>query len=363
MNNFELKKALYSVYKKYKSSGFMSDTFIKTIDSFYTQSEPSLFVNRIKGYVKSFDEGKGVAEYKPFIDECRSILNGEFKNVDVESKSESITSVNVDSDEQKEQESKSKEDFKSVVHSVVEKQTDIRPEVKVSDKTNDVVIEKPVVSKPTVVKTKSTKKSKLSSIDLSTKTLKIPIANGLVDLLDENIFNASRDYILGSGVLNDEEIIVLNENKMNTSIMKSHDFTITRSDLFTMLSLLGLSHLNVNITDALLNDIFDGNSLKIDFFNWLMNTNLVELDIQSRVRKMQQNFDKNISQNERIETMLGYLLLERANVPKNKNRETIKQFLDTSSIMNQSIDAFGVLDGIISSKVVSIKDYKRARGE
>ena len=363
MNNFELKKALYSVYKKYKSSGFMSDTFIKTIDSFYTQSEPSLFVNRIKGYVKSFDEGKGVAEYKLFIDECRSILNGEFKDVDVESKSESRTNVNVDVDEQKEQKSKSKEDFKSVVHPVVEKQTDVRPEVKVSNKTNDVVIEKPVVSKPMVVKTKSTKKSKLSSIDLSTKTLKIPIANGLVDLLDENIFNASRDYIMGSGVLNDEEIIVLNENKMNTSIMKSHDFTITRSDLFTMLSLLGLSHLNVNITDALLNDIFDGNSLKIDFFNWLMNTNLVELDIQSRVRKMQQNFDKNISQNERIETMLGYLLLERANVPKNKNRETIKQFLDTSSIMNQSIDAFGVLDGIISSKVVSIKDYKRARGE
>lgn len=363
MNNFELKKALYSVYKKYKSSGFMSDTFIKTIDSFYTQSEPSLFVNRIKGYVKSFDEGKGVAEYKPFIDECRSILNGEFKDVDVESKSESRTNVNVDVDEQKEQKSKSKEDFKSVVHPVVEKQTDVRPEVKVSNKTNDVVIEKPVVSKPMVVKTKSTKKSKLSSIDLSTKTLKIPIANGLVDLLDENIFNASRDYIMGSGVLNDEEIIVLNENKMNTSIMKSHDFTITRSDLFTMLSLLGLSHLNVNITDALLNDIFDGNSLKIDFFNWLMNTNLVELDVQTRVRKLQQKFDKNISQNERIETMLGYLLLERANVPKNKNRETIKQFLDTSSIMNQSIDAFGVLDGIISSKVVSIKDYKRARGE
>lgn len=359
MNNFELKKALYSVYKKYKSSGFMSDTFIKTIDSFYTQSEPSLFVNRIKGYVKSFDEGKGVAEYKPFIDECRMILNGEFENVEVESKSESGTSIKEDVDEQKEQKPKPKENSKPVVQPLVKKQT----EVKLSEKINDVVIEKPVVSKPTIVKTKSTKKSKLSSIDLSTKTLKIPIANGLVDLLDENIFNASRDYILGSGVLNDEEIMILNENKMNTSIMKSHDFTITRSDLFTMLSLLGLSHLNVNITDALLNDIFDGNSLKIEFFNWLMNTNLVELDVQSRVRKLQQKFDKNISQNERIETMLGYLLLERANVPKNKNRETIKQFLDTSSIMNQSIDAFGVLDGIISSKVVSIKDYKRARGE
>lgn len=359
MNNFELKKALYSVYKKYKSSGFMSDTFIKTIDSFYTQSEPSLFVNRIKGYVKSFDEGKGVAEYKPFIDECRMILNGEFENVEVESKSESGTSIKEDVDEQKEQKPKPKENSKPVVQPLVKKQT----EVKLSEKINDVVIEKPVVSKPTIVKTKSTKKSKLSSIDLSTKTLKIPIANGLVDLLDENIFNASRDYILGSGVLNDEEIMILNENKMNTSIMKNHDFTITRSDLFTMLSLLGLSHLNVNITDVLLNDIFDGNLLKIEFFNWLMNTNLVELDVQSRVRKLQQKFDKNISQNERIETMLGYLLLERANVPKNKNRETIKQFLDTSSIMNQSIDAFGVLDGIISSKVVSIKDYKRARGE
>lgn len=350
MNKFELKKALYSVYKKYKSSGFMSDTFIKTIDSFYTQSEPSLFINRIQGYVKSFDEGKGVADYKPFIDECRAILNGE-----VEAKE----NVN-ESSEKPEPKFEVKPDE---VETKSEKKTEAQPEVKVAEKPKVVKIEKPVVSKPTVVQPKSTKKSKLTSIDLSTKTLKIPIANGLVDLLDENIVNASRDYLLGSGVLSDEEVMILNENKLNTSIMKNHDFTITRSDLFTMLSLLGLSHLNVNVTDNLLNDIFENNSLKIEFFNWLMNTNLVELDVQTRVRKLQQKFDKNISQNERIETMLGYLLLERANVPKNKNRETIKQFLDTSSIMNQSIDAFGVLDGIISSKVVSIKDYKRARGE
>lgn len=350
MNKFELKKALYSVYKKYKSSGFMSDTFIKTIDSFYTQSEPSLFINRIQGYVKSFDEGKGVADYKPFIDECRAILNGE-----VEAKE----NVN----ESSEKPAPKPELKPDKVETKSEKKTEAQPEVKTVEKPKVVKIEKPVVSKPTVVQPKSTKKSKLTSIDLSTKTLKIPIANGLVDLLDENIVNASRDYLLGSGVLNDEEVMILNENKLNTSIMKNHDFTITRSDLFTMLSLLGLSHLNVNVTDNLLNDIFENNSLKIEFFNWLMNTNLVELDVQTRVRKLQQKFDKNISQNERIETMLGYLLLERANVPKNKNRETIKQFLDTSSIMNQSIDAFGVLDGIISSKVVSIKDYKRARGE
>lgn len=352
MNKFELKKALYSVYKKYKSSGFMSDTFIKTIDSFYTQSEPSLFINRIQGYVKSFDEGKGVADYKPFIDECRAILNGE---VEAEEKFNKST---------EKPEPKTKPEVKpDKVEAKSEKKTEVQPEVKVTEKPKVVKIEKPVVSKPTVVQPKSTKKSKLTSIDLSTKTLKIPIANGLVDLLDENIVNASRDYLLGSGVLSDEEVMILNENKLNTSIMKNHDFTITRSDLFTMLSLLGLSHLNINVTDNLLNDIFENNSLKIEFFNWLMNTNLVELDVQSRVRKLQQKFDKNISQNERIETMLGYLLLERANVPKNKNRETIKQFLDTSSIMNQSIDAFGVLDGIISSKVVSIKDYKRARGE
>ena len=352
MNKFELKKALYSVYKKYKSSGFMSDTFIKTIDSFYTQSEPSLFINRIQGYVKSFDEGKGVADYKPFIDECRAILNGE-----VEAKEK----VNESSEKP---EPKTKPEVKpDKVETKSEKEIDAQPEVKVVEKPKVVKIEKPVVSKPTVVQPKSTKKSKLTSIDLSTKTLKVPIANGLVDLLDENIVNASRDYLLGSGVLSDEEVMILNENKLNTSIMKNHDFTITRSDLFTMLSLLGLSHLNVNVTDNLLNDIFENNSLKIEFFNWLMNTNLVELDVQTRVRKLQQKFDKNISQNERIETMLGYLLLERANVPKNKNRETIKQFLDTSSIMNQSIDAFGVLDAIISSKVVSIKDYKRARGD
>lgn len=356
MNNFELKKALYSVYKKYKFDGFMSETFIKTIDGFYAQSDPNLFVNRIKGYIKSFDEGKGVADYKPFIDECRAILNGEVKNEVVEQpKVKQIV-------ETVQKESKL-DDESNPTDVQVEEQKFVQPEVKVNEKQKTVTIEKPVVSKPKLVQTKSTKKSKLSSIDLSTKTLKIPIANGLVDLLDENILNASRDYLLGSGVLSDEEVMILNENKLNTSIMKSHDFTITRSDLFTMLSLLGLSHLNVNITDGLLNDIFEGNSLKIEFFNWLMNTNLVELDVQTRVRKLQQKFDKNVAQNERIETMLGYLLLERANVPKNKNRETIKQFLDTSSIMNQSIDAFGVLDGIISSKVVSIKDYKRARGE
>ena len=138
---------------------------------------------------------------------------------------------------------------------------------------------------------------------------------------------------------------------------------LTRSDLFTILILLGLNHLNVNVSDSLIDDLFDNNDLKIGYFNWVMNTNLVELDVQNRVKKLDSKLDKMKSIDERLEMMLGYLLLERANVPKNKNRDVVKQFLDTSSVMNQSMDAFGVLSGIISSKVVSMKDYKRARGD
>ena len=94
-----------------------------------------------------------------------------------------------------------------------------------------------------------------------------------------------------------------------------------------------------------------------------MNTNLVELDVQSRVRDIQKKLDKNSSKTEILEMMLVHLLLERANIPKDQNRETVKKSLDTSSVMNQSMDAFSVLEGLIGSKVSSYKDYKRVRGE
>ena len=168
---------------------------------------------------------------------------------------------------------------------------------------------------------------------------------------------------MSSGELTNEELIILSENENNTSVFKNHDFNLTRSDLFSMLVLLGLNHLNVSIADSVIQDIFEDNDLKIDYYNWLMNTNMVELDVQNRVKQLQQKLEKTISSNEQIEIMLAHLLLERANVPKDKNRETIKQFLDTSSIMNQSVDAFSVLNGVVSSKIKTIKDYKRARGE
>ena len=64
-----------------------------------------------------------------------------------------------------------------------------------------------------------------------------------------------------------------------------------------------------------------------------------------------------------LEMMLVHLLLERANIPKDQNRETVKKLLDTSSVMNQSMDAFSVLEGLMGSKLSSYKDYKRVRGE
>ena len=173
----------------------------------------------------------------------------------------------------------------------------------------------------------------------------------------------AKSFLLNSGELTDEEAHVLATSDTNVSIYRDHDFNLTRSDFFTILMLIGLTHMNVTLKDGLVDSLFDHNDLKIDFFNELVNTNLVELDIQSRVRELQLKLEKSVSQNERIEAMLGFLLLERANVPKDQNRETIKKALDTSSIMNQATDSFSVLDGLIGSKVSSIKDYKRARGE
>lgn len=374
-NTFEVKQKLYDVYKKYKKQGFMSDKFMKSLDGFYSAADPNIFVNRIKSYIIKFDEGKGVDVYKDFINECKFVLesddtvntsNDESKaneSVD-ESKSEDINDVKTDDksdnddDIQVENDSQSEDDVQS---------TDINVESKVNVDNTDVNASKVTVLKPSVRVTKSNNvsknKSKLTNLDLISKTLKVPIANGLIDLFDKKISESSRDFIMGSGALSDEEMMILTENELNTSIFKAHDFTLTRSDLFTILILLGLNHLNVNVSDSLIDDLFNDNDLKIGYFNWVMNTNLVELDIQNRVKKLDSKLDKMKSIDERLEMMLGYLLLERANVPKNKNRDVVKQFLDTSSVMNQSMDAFGVLSGIISSKVVSMKDYKRVRGD
>ena len=168
---------------------------------------------------------------------------------------------------------------------------------------------------------------------------------------------------MSSGVLSDEEAMLLSEVDNNVTIYREHGFQITRSDMFIILILLGLVHLNVYLKDETINDLFDDNTLKIDFYNEIMNTNLVELDVQSRVRDIQKKLEKNSSKTETLEMMLIHLLLERANIPKDQNRETVKKSLDTSSVMNQSMDAFSVLEGLMGSKLSSYKDYKRVRGE
>ena len=373
-NIFEVKQKLYEVYKKYKQQGFMSDKFIKSLDGFYSAADPNIFVNRIKSYIIKFDEGKGVDVYKDFINECKFVLNlydnSDTNNTDDENDEFLNNSQNQDSSENETETDGNDNDasFNQSDDDVFREETKSESksiELKVSD--DSIVKPKVTVMKPIVtqnkVNTVSKSKSKLTNLDLTSKTLKVPISNGLIDLFDKTIGDSSRDFLMGSGRLSDEELMILSENKMNTSIFKAYDFTLTRSDLFTILILLGLNHLNVNVTDSLVDDLFEGNNLKIGYFNWVMNTNLVELDVQNRVKKLDTKLNKIKSIDERLEIMLSYLLLERANVPKNKNRDVVKQFLDTSSVMNQSMDAIGVLGGIISSKVVSMKDYKRARGD
>ena len=375
-NIFEVKQKLYEVYKKYKQQGFMSDKFIKSLDGFYSAADPNIFVNRIKSYIIKFDEGKGVDVYKDFINECKFVLNlddnSNTNNTDNENDEFLNNSQNQDSSDNEIETDGNENDndasFNQSDDDVFREETKSESksiELKVSD--DGIVKPKVTVMKPIVtqnkVNTVSKSKSKLTNLDLTSKTLKVPISNGLIDLFDKTIGDSSRDFLMGSGRLSDEELMILSENKMNTSILKAYDFTLTRSDLFTILVLLGLNHLNVNVTDSLVDDLFEGNDLKIGYFNWVMNTNLVELDVQNRVKKLDTKLNKIKSIDERLEIMLSYLLLERANVPKNKNRDVVKQFLDTSSVMNQSMDAIGVLGGIISSKVVSMKDYKRARGD
>lgn len=373
-NIFEIKQKLYEVYKKYKQQGFMSDKFIKSLDGFYSASDPNIFVNRIKSYIIKFDEGKGVDVYKDFINECKLVLsldyNSNTNNTNDENDGILNDSQNQDSSENETQINGNDNDD-TINHSdneVLVEEIISEPKVVESNVNVDKIVKpKVTVVKPDVIQSKmnsvSKSKSKLTNLDLTSKTLKVPISNGLIDLFDKTIGDSSRDFLIGSGRLSDEELMILSENKMNTSIFKAYDFTLTRSDLFTILVLLGLNHLNVNVTDSLVNDLFEGNDLKIGYFNWVMNTNLVELDVQNRVKKLDTKLNKIKSIDERLEIMLSYLLLERANVPKNKNRDMVKQFLDTSSVMNQSMDAIGVLGGVISSKVVSMKDYKRARGD
>ena len=375
-NIFEIKQNLYEVYKKYKQQGFMSDKFIKSLDGFYSASDPNIFVNRIKSYIIKFDEGKGVDVYKDFINECKLVLslddNSNTNNTNDENDGILNDSQNQYSSENETQtDGNDDDDDDSINHldnEVLVEETMSEPKVVESNVSVDKIVKpKVTVVKPVVTQNKmnnvSKSKSKLTNLVLTSKTLKVPISNGLIDLFDKTIGDSSRDFLIGSGRLSDEELMILSENKMNTSIFKAYDFTLTRSDLFTILVLLGLNHLNVNVTDSLVNDLFEGNDLKIGYFNWVLNTNLVELDVQDRVKKLDSKLNKIKSIDERLEIMLSYLLLERANVPKNKNRDMVKQFLDTSSVMNQSMDAIGVLGGVISSKVVSMKDYKRARGD
>lgn len=375
MNNIELKNKLHDVFKKYRDTGIFGANFKENLNQYYANPRPELYINKIKSLVMKFETDGGDKRYLDYINEVKILLNGS----DIESDKDRVES----NDETKPVES----DTNSNVKTNSENNVSINNETKEDSNTEQVEVKKPVVKtsetkdetkfesvvetkKPAVNKSnvkksivKSKRTGKHEVIDLTPKTIKFTLPTGLLNLFDKTFGDVSKGYLLSSGVLSDEEAMILAEVDNNVTIYREHGFQITRSDMFIILILLGLVHLNVYLKDETINDLFDDNALKIDFYNEIMNTNLVELDVQSRVRDIQKKLEKSSSKTEILEMMLVHLLLERANIPKDQNRETVKKSLDTSSVMNQSMDAFSVLEGLMGSKLSSYKDYKRVRGE
>lgn len=367
MNNIELKNKLHDVFKKYRDTGIFGSNFKDNLNQYYSNPRPELYINRIKSLVAKFETDGGDERYLDYINEVKSLLSDsdtEFDNDKKELKDETkAPETNDKQDDSINNETKEDSDTEQVeVKKPVVKTNDTKIETK-----SETVVEtkKPVVNKSNVKKSivKSKRTGKHEVIDLTPKTIKFTLPTGLLNLFDKTFADVSKSYLLSSGVLSDEEAMLLSEVDNNVTIYREHGFQITRSDMFIILILLGLVHLNVYLKDETINDLFDDNTLKIEFYNEIMNTNLVELDVQSRVRDIQKKLEKNSSKTDVLEMMLIHLLLERANIPKDQNRETVKKSLDTSSVMNQSMDAFSVLEGLMGSKLSSYKDYKRVRGE
>ena len=371
MNNIELKNKLHDIFKKYRDTGIFGSNFKDNLNQYYANPRPELYINRIKSLVTKFETDGGDERYLDYINEVKVLLSGS----DTESDNDKAESKDETNDEAKPLEPNDKQDDsinKETKDDSETEQVEVKKPVaktsdtKVETKTETVVeTKKPVVNKPNVKKSivKSKRTGKHEVIDLTPKTIKFTLPTGLLNLFDKTFADVSKSYLLSSGVLSDEEAMLLSEVDNNVTIYREHGFQITRSDMFIILILLGLVHLNVYLKDETINDLFDDNTLKIEFYNEIMNTNLVELDVQSRVRDIQKKLEKNSSKTDVVEMMLIHLLLERANIPKDQNRETVKKSLDTSSVMNQSMDAFSVLEGLMGSKLSSYKDYKRVRGE
>lgn len=375
MNNIELKNKLHDVFKKYRDTGIFGANFKENLNQYYANPRPELYINKIKSLVMKFETDGGDKRYLDYINEVKILLNGsdiESDKDNVESKDEAkFVDVDTTSNVEINSENNDSKENETYKDSDVERVEVKKPIVKTSETKDETKFEAVVETKKPAVNKSNAKKSIVKSkrtgkhevIDLTPKTIKFTLPTGLLNLFDKTFGDVSKGYLLSSGVLSDEESMILAEVDNNVTIYREHGFQITRSDMFIILILLGLVHLNVYLKDETINDLFDDNALKIDFYNEIMNTNLVELDVQSRVRDIQKKLDKNSSKTEILEMMLVHLLLERANIPKDQNRETVKKSLDTSSVMNQSMDAFSVLEGLIGSKVSSYKDYKRVRGE
>ena len=183
--------------------------------------------------------------------------------------------------------------------------------------------------------------------------------------MEDTLTNLARTFLIQSGQLSDEELSEIS-SKSNTSVFRNHNLSLTRTDQMMILMYLSLSYLNITFTDDVIRESFapdnDKGMMKLKFYQFMVEANLVELEIQSDVKRLVGKINRNNQQNERIEAMLGLLLLERANVPKDVNRDTMKGFIDTSSVMNYGADGLTLVEGVVSSKVQSVKNYKKING-
>lgn len=391
MNDRDLRIALHDVYQRYSDN--FSDEFKDDILTYYSMSA-SMYVNHIKNVVAKFENLNDDTKqqlYAGYITDVKAILNGD--NATVEQSKSPTDSTNATNEstatesfeqsvpsESSESESKSKTNQSQKSEQTV-KTTKTQPTTtsKSTQKTkspkrstsvqseqtgeSNTKVAKPTIGKQHQSSVKQGRRAKID-IDMSDKNLKVVVPNGLANEVDLRFKTAARLYLIQSGELTVDEATTLSNDtgNENRTVYRDHDFRVTQSDIYIMLMLMGLHHLNVDLKDGYVEQMFDDNELKIDFFNNLMNTNLVELDVQSRVRRLQQKMEKADVQNQQLLNMLSHLLLERANVPKNQNRETIKKAIETSSVMNQATEAFDVLEGVVGSRISTIKDYKERRG-
>lgn len=358
MTIIELKGQLYQLYAEHKQSTTFSSKFINNVGAFYDAPRPEIFVDKAREYVALYEAGGASEEYAPLMLAWKSALTA-FNTGSTDAPKTVDKPVSVAK--------KPVEAEKKPVDTQVVAKPAPKPIPKPAPKSEPVDFEKPVETKPTKSSTTSvSKKSKISISDWSQKTVKFASPNEVLGYMETTLNELARVFLIQHVKLSDQEITELSNIK-NTSVYRSHNLLLTRTDQMMLLLYLSMSYLNVTFADNVIQESFtddgDKGATKLKFYQFLIDSNLIELEIQSDVKRLNNKLQQSSRQQDRIETMLQLLMLERANVPKEGGPDVIKGFIDTSSVMNYPVDAMFLMDKAVGSKSQSVKDYKKLKGD